>query len=100
MASEVTVHSGGRGLKGEVDGDVLKLDSLEATRETFARIIQLYGAGKVSENQARTFCYLLAGFLSYWKTEKDFDIEARIETIEALLAEDATYGTPGVLAKR
>ena len=64
---------------------VIQLDTLENSRKTFARIIEHYAAGEISENQSRAFCYLLGGFLSYWKLEKDLEIEQRIEELEARL---------------
>ena len=74
---------GGRGNKAtftEID-----LSTLPRSRETYARIIEAYAAGEVSENQARALSYLLTGFLAYWKLEIDVQFEARLEEIERRL---------------
>ena len=76
-------YKGGRGNTATFTG--LKLDTLENCRESYARVIHAYAQGEISENMARTLSYLFTGLLTYWKLEKDIEIEKRIEAIEATL---------------
>ena len=60
----------------------LRLNSLENSRRSFARIIRMYARGEIDRNVYRDLCYGLTGFLSYWKLEKDCQIEDRLDAIE------------------
>ncbi len=66
----------------------LQFDTLENTRKSYARILEAYARSEISERNLRAFTYALSGYLSYWKLEKDIDIERRIEEIEAQLWEE------------
>jgi len=79
---ELQNYKGGRGQKATFDS--FKLDTLENTRKTFAKIIEEYGTGGISENMGRALTYMLAQYLNYWKLEKELDIEERLEAVEEL----------------
>ena len=85
MSSKIQTRQGGGGSVSTTP--IIQLDTLENSRKTFARIIEHYAAGEISENQSRAFCYMLGGFLSYWKLEADLSIQQDIEQIKAQLAE-------------
>lgn len=63
----------------------LRLNSLENTRKTYARILRLYAKGGLDRELYRDLIYGLTGFLAYWKTEKDLEIEGRIAALEAAM---------------
>lgn len=63
----------------------LRLNTLENCRRSYARIIREYEAGHIEDARARTLGYLMTGLLSYWKLEKDLEIEERLERIERSL---------------
>ena len=73
-------YTGGRGHKATFKE--LKLNTLEDTRKSYAEIIDAYAKGKTSENQARALAYLLAGYLNYWKEEKNQELEERLTELE------------------
>ena len=63
----------------------LRLNTLENSRKSFARIIRMYSRGEIGRILFRDLAYGFTGFLSYWRLEKDTEIEARLEAIEAAL---------------
>ena len=81
----LTTYPGGRGKTSTFTG--LQLDTLENSRKTFARVIEGYATGEVSESQSRTLAYLLGGLLSYWKVELDLRVQEDIDEIKAQLAQ-------------
>ena len=87
MSEALTTFPGGRGKKATFTG--LNLDTLDDTRQSFARVIREYSTGDISENMARTLGYLLSNYLAYWKHADDLRIEARIQAIEGAINETA-----------
>ena len=83
METITTTYPGGRGCKATFTD--LNLDTVEDTRASYAALIKAYAAGETSENQARALAYLFAGYLQYWRTVKDLDIEQRLDAIEESL---------------
>ena len=81
MSDIIKTHPGGK--KSRFDS--IDLSTPESSRETFARVIEEYAAGEISESQSRTMSYLLSNYLSYWKFLKDIEIEERLEAIEQAL---------------
>lgn len=82
MGGKITTFAGGA---EKSTPPTLHLDTLEHCRESMARVIDEYAAGRVSENQARALCYMLSQLLAYWKVEMDYQIEQRIAAIEQAL---------------
>ena len=68
----------------------LRLNNLENSRKTFARLIREYAKGNIPRTVFRDLCYALVGFLSFLKTEKELDIEERISALEELLERSGT----------
>lgn len=60
----------------------MRLNTLENSRKTFARLIRLYNADQISTEKFRTLCYAMSHYLSYWRLEKDIEIERRLDLIE------------------
>lgn len=69
----------------------LRLNTLENSRKSYARVIREYQAGNIEDQQARTLGYLLSGLLSYWRLESDLRVEERLEKIERALEERTKY---------
>jgi hypothetical protein len=65
----------------------LRLNTLENTRKSFARVIREFHAGRMEAGHARTLTYMLSHFLGYWKLEKEMQIEQRLEAVEQVLQE-------------
>ena len=84
MDTELDTYKGGRGNKATFKG-LVKLDTLEDAKESYAKIIKAYLKGNISENMGRAASYLLTGYLGYFKVLKDIQIEDRIEAIEQAL---------------
>ena len=63
----------------------LRLNSLENTRKSYARILRMYARGELLPAFFRNLVYGMTGFLSYWKLEADLEIEKRLEAIERRL---------------
>lgn len=63
-------------------GGQLRLNSLENSRRSFARIIRMYIRGEIDRITYRDLCYGLSAFLGYWKTELETDIEERLTALE------------------
>lgn len=76
----MSTRRGGRG--SEATKLDIELSTLEKSRQTYARLIQHYADGEISENQARCFTYMLASFLAYWREEKSQEIEQRLSELE------------------
>lgn len=66
----------------------LRLNTLENSRKSYARILRAYLRGELPTEQARTLGYLMTGLLQYWRLESDLRIEERLTEIEDQLAED------------
>lgn len=64
----------------------IRLNTLENTRKSYARILRAYNKDELSENKFRNLCYGLSGYLSYFKLIKDLDIEKDIKEIKETLA--------------
>ena len=63
----------------------LDLKSVDATRRTIARLIRRYAAGNVDDGLYKGVLYGLQSYLSWYKLEKDLDVEKRLEELEARL---------------
>lgn len=61
----------------------LRLDTISATRETFAQLIEEHGAGKVDRQLFRDLSAALNGFLAYLKLEAEIDVEDRLAELES-----------------
>jgi hypothetical protein len=59
----------------------LRLNTLQNSRKSYARVIREYAQGKIEEKYARTLAYLLTGFLSYWKEEREGRVEAKLDEL-------------------
>lgn len=73
-----TDDAGGRRIR-------LNLSTLEATRKSYSRVLRAYARRELDTEYFRALIYGLTGLLNYWKTEKDLEIEKRIEEIEKRL---------------
>lgn len=60
----------------------LRLNSLENSRKSFARIIREYMRGDLDRVTFRDLVFAMSGFLGYWRTEKELDIEERLLALE------------------
>jgi len=63
----------------------LTLNSLENSRKSISRILRLYWKGEMEADHFRNMMYGFSILHSYWKTEKELEIENRIEAIEKQL---------------
>ena len=63
----------------------LDLKSPDATRRTIGRLIRRYAAGKTDEALYKGVLYGLQSYLSWFKFERDLEIEKRLEELEARL---------------
>ena len=61
----------------------IRLNTVQNGRKTIAAIARRYEKGEIDEATARTLRYLLDGVLSWFKLERDIDIEERIDALEA-----------------
>ncbi len=69
---------------GNVTTDTLKklrLNTLEHSTKTFARILRARAAGKISSKFYRDMVYGMSNYLAYWKLIKDCQIEQKMEAI-------------------
>lgn len=64
---------------------LLRLASLKSTRQTFARLLREYAAGRVDRDTFRDLCYGLGGFLAVFSKEIDNDFDDRLTKIEERL---------------
>jgi len=63
-----------------------RLNTLENSRKSLARILRLYAQGKIEDAAYfRNLVYGLSHLLNYWKVEHDLEFEKRLEEIEAKL---------------
>mgnify|MGYP007123703269 CR=1 FL=1 len=67
----------------------LRLNTLENSRKSFARIIRLYARGELDRVLFRDLTYGFTGYLAYWKLEKDIEIESRLDAIEQAIERQA-----------
>lgn len=58
------------------------LNTPENSRKTLARLIRKYNADQIDEQKFKALVYAINYLLSYWKLEKELDIERRIEALE------------------
>ena len=63
----------------------LDLKDATATRRTIGRLIRRYARGELEEATFKGILYGLQQYLSWFKFEKDLDIEARLEALEGRL---------------
>ena len=73
----------------------LRLASLKSCRQSAARLVREYGRGRIDDATFRGVLYGLQTLLAYVKTEKDFDVEKRLDALEKAIKEqsDETYRT-------
>ena len=69
----------------------LKLNNLENSRKSLARVLRDYANDEMEEKKARTMSYLFSAFLQYWKLEADLDIEERLAAIEQHFTQQGTF---------
>jgi len=60
----------------------LRLNSLENSRKSFARIIRLYMCGELDRVMFRDLVFAMSGLLGFWRAEKELDIEDRLLSLE------------------
>ncbi len=60
----------------------LRLNSLENSRKSFARLIRMYLSDEMDRVMFRDLVFAMSGYLSYWKTELETDIEERLTALE------------------
>jgi len=63
----------------------LRLDTLQNSRKSLARIMRSYYRGTTSEAELRALVYAFSTLLHYFKTEGEFDVLDRIARIEISL---------------
>lgn len=63
----------------------LRMGSVKSCRTTMVRLTREYAAGKVDDSTFRAVIWAMGQLISYWRLEKDLQIEARIEAIEKQL---------------
>ena len=64
---------------------VLRLGSVKACRQSMTRLVREYGKGRVDSTTFRTTVWALGQLVTYWRLEKDLEIEKRIEALESKL---------------
>lgn len=64
----------------------LRLRSLKSSRQTLARIVREHARGNLDRDTFKDLVYGMSHLLSYMKTEKELDVEARLEAIEDRLS--------------
>ena len=64
-----------------------RLRSLKSGRTTMARILREYAAGRIDNDSMRTWCYAMATFLNYAKTETEMNILDELASIKKRLNE-------------
>ena len=60
----------------------LRLNSLENSRKSFARLIRMYLADEMDRVMFRDLVFAMGGYLGYWKVEMETDIEERLTALE------------------
>jgi len=60
----------------------LRLNSLENSRKSFARLIRMYLSDEMDRVMFRDLVFAMSGYLGYWKTELETDIEERLTALE------------------
>jgi len=60
----------------------LRLNTLENSRRSFARIIRMYLSDELGRVRFRDLVFALGGYLGYWKVEMETDIEDRLTALE------------------
>lgn len=65
----------------------LRLRSLGASRSAFARLLRCYARGECDEAVYKNLCYGLSLYLGYLKSEKEAEIEERLDALELKLKE-------------
>ncbi len=63
----------------------LRLDTLEKTRLTYARLLRLRATGRLNPPTFRDLVYGFTSFLGYWKLEADIRLEEKLEALERKL---------------
>ncbi|GAB6089562.1 hypothetical protein [Spirochaeta dissipatitropha] len=63
----------------------LDLKDLQASRRTLARLIRKFAAGDIDEQFFKTMLYSFQNYHTYLKSEKDFELEKRLDEIESNL---------------
>ena len=61
------------------------LNSLSNVRKTYSRIIRRYKDGEITTEEAKTLTYMFSTLCQLFKTEKELNINERIEAIEKAL---------------
>jgi len=58
------------------------LSNLQKTRKSYSKLIRQYAAGEIKDAvQFRNLVYSFSVLLQFWKTEKDIDIEKKLDEI-------------------
>ena len=60
----------------------LRLRSIKSARQTLARILRERGKGNIDRETFRDLIYGMSHLLAFMKTEKELDIEERLQVIE------------------
>ena len=62
-----------------------RLATLEGAKDFYAEVIELHAQGVITSVSMKNLLYAMNGYLAYLKTEKELDIEKRLELIEQAL---------------
>lgn len=63
----------------------LRLNTLENSRKTLARLMRLHASGKVERDMFKDLVYGCSVLLSFFKAELDQDFAERLEHVEEML---------------
>lgn len=76
----------------------LRLRTVHATKNTFARIIREYSAGNLDHDTFRNLIYGLSQYQVYLKLEDQTEFEKRVQRLETILCEKLPDGSFGLLS--
>ena len=60
-----------------------RLKTIDGAVDVYCEILARYSKAEISQADARTMAYLMAGLLAYHKHVDDLRLEARIEALES-----------------
>jgi hypothetical protein len=65
----------------------LRLNSLENSRRTYARLLRAYFNGEIEQQKFRDLVYGFSTFIGMWKLQQAEELAERIDRIEEALQE-------------
>jgi hypothetical protein len=75
--------------KPKTGGLRLNLGTLEATRRSYCRLIRMMARHELDREDFRALSYGMNGLLQYWHAEKEIELEARLDALEAKVSKRA-----------